>query len=817
MTEESLKVVRTFAWSAGPGCHGGCGVEVYLRGNKVVKVEGDPGNPWSQGRICARCLAMTQYLYHPQRLLHPMKRTGERGENKWQRISWDEAFDTIERKFREVTSKYGPESIVFAQGTGRDIGGAITLLAYSVGSPNWIQLGLSGHACYTPRLAAAWTVVNDFVVLDASQWLEKRYDDPEYTIPKYIINWGVDLPNTCPDGFFNHWIVDLMKRGSKLIVVDPRVTWLASRSEVHLRVRSGTDAALALSMLNTIIKEKLYDKEFVERWTNAPFLVRTDTRKLLRESDITEGGRRENFVVWDESTGGLCAWSSSEQAYLQVHAKPALEGSYDAKLADGSTVKCETAWTALKERVSEFSPEKTADTCWIDKDDIVKAARLYAKNKPSAIHWGVALDHIGPDAVPASRTIALLWCVTGNLDVPGGDVIARYAYNVTVYPFRGEATSGLTLPPSFYTKRSGVWKYPILKNFRSWGLSDTALQQMLTGEPYPIKAIWIQTCNPVSGQSPEPAKFLDAMKKMDFVAVVDAFMTPTAVACADIVLPVSTFVERWGLRSWWTPLEAMAKAVEPLEEAKSDYEINLELAKRFNPKLQWKNVQEMFNDYLKPAGVTYDELCKKVWMLAPKGNPSRPYYRYKTGLLRPDGKEGFATPSGKVELWSSLLEDWGLDPLPHYEEPPFSPYSTPELAKEYPLILGTGRRSYAFFHSEHRQIPWLREIDRDPVVEINPETAAKLRIKNGDWVWLENQLGKCRRVALVTPIVPSWMVMAPHSWWLPEKSAEGPSLFGTWDVNVNQLVPYGYVGEGGLGAPYKTMLCRVRKVEQEEM
>lgn len=817
MTDESLRKVRTVAWSAGPGCHGGCGVEVYLKGNKVVRVEGDPTNPWSQGRICVRCLAMTQYLYHPQRLLHPMKRVGERGENKWQRISWDEALDTVERKFREVIATDGPESIVFAQGTGRDIGGAITLLAYSVGSPNWIQLGLSGHACYTPRLAAAWTIVNDFLVLDASQWLEKRYDDPEYVVPKYIFNWGVDLPNTCPDAFFNHWIVDLMKRGSKVIVVDPRVTWLASRSELHLRVRSGTDAALAMGMIKTMVDEGLYDREFVEKWTNAPFLMRTDNRKLLKESDIVQGGKKENFVVWDGSRNGTAVWSSSDQKYLQNDVIPSLEGSFDVRLADGSTAKCKTVWTALREQVSEYTPEKAAGICWIDKDDIVKAARLYAKNKPSAFHWGVAFDHIGPNAVPAARAVALLATVTGNIDVPGGDAIARYAYNVTVYPFRGEATGGLVLPPTFNTKRSGVWKYPILKNFRSWGLSDTALEQMLTGKPYPIKAVWIQTCNPISGQSPEPEKLLAAMRMMDFVAVVDAFMTPTAVACADIVLPVSTFIERWGLRSWWTPLEAIVKAAEPVEEARADYEINLELAKRFNPNLPWKDVREMFNDYARPSGVTYDELCDKVWMLPPKDHPTRPYYRYKRGLLRQDGKQGFATPSGRAELWSSLLEDWGLEPFPYYEEPPFSPYATPSLAKEYPLILGTGRRSYALFHSEHRMIPWLREIDPDPIVEINPETASKFGIRNGDWVWIENQVGKCRRIAKVTPIVPEWMVMAPHSWWLPEKPAEEPSLYGAWDVNVNQLVPYGYVGDGGLGAPYKTMLCRVRKVEQGEV
>lgn len=817
MPNEFNEMKRTVAWSAGPGCHGGCGVEVYLKGNEVVRVEGDPSNPWSQGRMCARCLAMTQYLYHPQRLLHPMKRAGDRGENKWERITWTEAFDTVEKEFREAIAKDGPESIVFAQGTGRDIGGAITLLAYSVGSPNWIQLGLSGHACYTPRLAAAWTLVNEFLVLDASQWLEKRYDDPEYVVPKYILNWGVDLPNTCPDAFFNHWIVDLLKRGSKIIVVDPRVTWLASRSEIHLRVRPGTDAALALGMLKVIIDEGLYDKDFVNTWTNATFLTRTDTHKLLRESDIVNSGKRENFVVWDEVRKDVAVWSSSEQAYLQGQVRPALEGLFEVRLADGSDVECKTVWTALRERASEFTPEKVAEICWVDERDMVNAARLYAKNKPSAFHWGVALDHVGPNAVPASRAVAALSCLTGNVDNPGGDAIARYAYNVSVYPFRGEATGGLTLPPTFNTKRSGVWKYPILKNFRSWGLSDTALEQMLTGKPYPIRVVWMQTCNPISGQSPEPEKLLGALRKMDFVAVVDAFMTPTAVACADLVLPVSTFIERWGLRSWWTPLQAIVKAAEPVGEAKADYEINLELAKRFNPKLPWKDVREMFNDYAKPAGVSYDELCDRVWMLPPKGHSSRPYYRYKTGLLRQDGKQGFATPSGKAEFWSTLLEDWGLEPLPYFEEPPFSPRSTPEVAKEYPLILGTGRRSYAFFHSEHRQIPWLREIDPDPIVEVNPETAAKLGIKSGDWVWLENNIGRCRRVTKVTPIIPPWMVEAPHSWWLPEKAAEPPSLYGAWDVNANQLVPYGYVGDGGLGAPYKTMLCRIRKVEKGEM
>lgn len=274
------------------------------------------------------------------------------------------------------------------------------------------------------------------------------------------------------------------------------------------------------------------------------------------------------------------------------------------------------------------------------------------------------------------------------------------------------------------------------------------------------------------------------------------------------MLPAATFLERWGLRAWWTPLEAIVKAVDPSGECKSDYDINTELARRFNPKLPWKDSKEMFMDLAKKAGIDYDDLCEKIWMLPPPGDPSRPYRRYEKGLLRSDGKPGFNTLSAKVELWSLKLEEYGLDPLPYYEEPPFSPYSTPQLFKKYPLILGTGRRSWAYFHSEHRQIPWLREIDPDPIVEVNPETANKLGIEDGDWVYIENMFGKCKRKAKVTPVVPPWMVMATHNWWLPEKAPTEPELYGTWEINVNQLVPYGYVGEGGWGALTRQQFVR---------
>jgi len=288
---------------------------------------------------------------------------------------------------------------------------------------------------------------------------------------------------------------------------------------------------------------------------------------------------------------------------------------------------------------------------------------------------------------------------------------------------------------------------------------------------------------------------------------VDLFITPS-LRYADIILPAATFLEKDGVRSWWVPLQTINKAVE-VKGCRPDVEINFELAKRFDPDFKWNTIHELFDEILKPSGMDFNTLSKKGWALPPEGNSSRPYRRHEKGLLRPDQKPGFTTPTGKFELYSTLREDWGLNPLPYHREPPFTPVSRPDLFKEYPLILSTGRRSPAFFHSEHRNIPWLRQLDPDPVVEIHPETAAKNNITNGEWVFVENWLGRAKFKAKVTKIVPEWMVMAAHGWWFPEKKDD--PLFNTFESNINMLIPMHNQGEDGLGAPVKHLMCRLRK------
>ncbi|KKM12731.1 hypothetical protein SY88_02385 [Clostridiales bacterium PH28_bin88] len=735
------KVVRTTVWSPGPGCHGGCGAKLFVENERLVKVEGDEDHPWNQGRVCPRLLAVTQYIYHPDRLTFPMKRTGARGEGKWTRISWDEAYDTIEEKFNEVKREYGAEAVIFCQGTGRDIGGPISFLAYAFGSPNWSQLGLAGQSCYTPRLGAMNATLGDVAVADCSQFFEKRYDDPRWEPPKVIIVWGQNPMSGCPDAFQGHWIVECMKRGSKLIVIDPRVTWFASRAKQHLQIRPGTDGALALAMMHVIINEGLYDKEFVEKWTYG--------------------------------------------------------------------------FEELKERVQSYTPERVSAITWIPEEEIVKAARLYATAKPAAIHWGLPIDQC-PEGTTVAQAIIYLWCLTGNVDNPGGNVFAKTSHGVITYPWNTKDLTDLygeEFVKKLSEKRIGASTYPMVKNFRGWAQPDMAIDQILTGDPYPVKAAWIQTTNILGGQAADTRKHYEALKKLDFIVVADTFLNPTSQALADIVLPVASFAEKQSWRSWWAPLSVIVTAIK-VGECKSDWEINFELAKRFNPKaVPWETVKDLIDERLKPSGKTYDELAAQgSWEYAPDETPWKPYYRHEKGLLRHDRKPGFNTPTGKIEFHCSKYDEWGLDPLPYYEEPPESELRTPDLFKEYPLVMATGRRSPVYFHAEHRMIPWLREIDPDPIVEINPQVARQLGIEDGEWVWVENRRGRIKRKAKVTPTIHPKVVMVPHGWWLPETDGREPNLYGIWDYNCNQLIPTGTQSKSGFGGgAYKTILCRLRK------
>lgn len=731
--EQGMRVVRSISRSA-PGCHEGCGVFLYVKDGKLVKVEGDPDFPHNLGRLCPRCLAIPQVIYHPDRLKYPLKRAGERGEGKWERITWEEAYETIFSKWNQIKSENGPEAVVFFRGTGRDIGSYITRLAYSFGSPNVADFApMDGHACHRPRTITMRALMGNYAVADCAQLFPERFEDPRWKLPKCIVIWGNNPVMTSPDGFMGHWLIECMKRGTEIIVIDPRRTWLATRAKIWMQIRPGTDNVLALGMLNVIINEKLYDEEFVRKWTHG----------------------------FDE----------------------------------------------LKLRVQEYTPEKVSEITWLPREQIINAARMYATSKPSAIQLGVALEQ-NKECVTTLHSLTALWTITGNLDVPGGQIIRSrlFGFHKTVNIWGTEL-----LAEEHKKKQAGLGIYPFL-DWAENPPNEVIMDQILSGTPYPIKAGWFQTTNSFACGAADPKKVYTALKRMEFNVVVDLFMTPTAMALADIVLPAAAYPERDGIAQPGgngSYLGCINKAIEPVGDCKSDMQINLELGRRLNPEAwPWENVQEMFGALLKPLGMTFDEF-REAGLLY----DTMDYKKYEKGLLRPDGQAGFDTPTGKVELYSTVLELCGLDPLPYFEEPPESPVSTPEIARDYPLVLITGARTWGFFHSEHRQIPLLRKMNPDPITEIHPETAAELKIRDGDWVFIESKYGRCRQRAKLTAGIHPSVISSQHAWWFPEKPGPEPSLFGVWESNINLLLPSGWTGRSGLGYPFKNQMCRVYKAE----
>ena len=266
--EDGLIATRTGAWAA-PGCHDGCGVVVYTdkETGRFHHVEGDEESPYYQGRLCARCIALKEAVYHPDRVLYPLKRDPkDRGKaDKWERITWDEAYATIKEKFDAIKAESGAKAVVFHLGTGRGTAPYMTRLQYAFGSVQYAYM-LSGNSCYVPRVGASNVLMGTYTVPDCSQNHYDRYEHEGWVPPKNIFVWGNNPIKSNADGNLGHWVVDCMKRGSRLVVVDPKLTWLAARADLWLQVRCGTDAALALAMGKYIVENDLYDHEFVENW-----------------------------------------------------------------------------------------------------------------------------------------------------------------------------------------------------------------------------------------------------------------------------------------------------------------------------------------------------------------------------------------------------------------------------------------------------------------------------------------------------------------------------------------------------------------------
>lgn len=693
------KIVR----SSCRGCHGGCGVLVTVEENQVTRIKGDPNCPVNRGWLCIKGKKYHTITHHPDRLTQPLRKVND----SWQKISWDAALDLVSERFLAIKRDFGPEALVLGYGTGRDNEAFIYRFANSFGTPNVLT---AGHMCYGPRIVTGITRCGNLPVVD--------YEGE----PSCIMVWGANPLVSNPDEYKGLYLAQAIKRGAKIICVDPRRSMVARQADIWLRLLPGTDGALAWGMINHIIDRGLYDEDFVEG---------------------------------------------------QVH-----------------------GWAEFSRRAKDYPLSWAADKTGLTVENIKAAAEMFATAGPAGIHWGVALEQ----SVNCVNNITLLiglTAMTGNLDRPGGSVFYPNP------PVVNASQLGLhrNLAANVKTKRLGGDRFRLADVIGV--INPKAVwDAILTEEPYPVKGLYLISTNPVitRGNAKEVRKALQAV---DFLVVQDFFMTPSA-ALADVVLPAATWLEHdyvadlWKRHGW---VLARNKAVS-VGQARSDYDILNELGKRCtDPKHWWPGMSEALEEILLPTGMSWAEFSRRGYLQG-----ERKFKKYRLG--------GFRTPTGKVELYSTVMERLGYDPLPGFNDPLEAPWSNPTAAASYPYQLITGARIPGFFHSENRQPGFLRSRHFDPLVELHPKLAAAKGITVGDWVRISSPRGSVLQKVVITDRVAEGVVAAEHGWWFPEEKDD----LG-WDrSNIDLITDNSYEScDPAMGATsLRVLLCNVEKATKPE-
>ena len=456
----------------------------------------------------------------------------------------------------------------------------------------------------------------------------------------------------------------------------------------------------------------------------------------------------------------------------------------------------------LREHVKAYPPEKAAEITWLSATRIKDAARMYARTSPATVHHRVAVEH-NLNSTQTDRALVIMAAITGNLGIKGGNLLPTHVHGFIP---TGGVMGSCNLPPEITKGRLGAEEYPLISGPEALFLfvhAALAAKAMLKGEPYPLKALYLAGGNPVVNMQ-NTRRTWEAFKNLDLLVVADFFMTPTA-ELADYVLPATTWLERDECcdEQYMNCIAARQKAVQPLYETRDDIQMVIDLVKRIpwaNRKyLPWDSVEDFYNFRVEGMGMSFEEFKEKGYVTV-----ELEYRQFE--------KEGFKTPTGKVELFSTIFEKHGYDPLPAYVEPPESPFSTPELLKDYPYILITGGRTIEYYHSSGRQIQPLRKRVPDPEMELHPDTAEKEGIAEGDWIWVETPQIKGERVRMkvtLTRTIDPRVVHAQHGWWFPEMPAPE---HGCFESNIDVVLSDDPPREKICGSvPTRGTLCRVYK------
>jgi anaerobic selenocysteine-containing dehydrogenase len=788
-------------------CIARCGTVATVEDGRFTRLDPDPSHPTGHA-ICAKGRAAPEIVYHPERLTYPLRRTRPKDypDPGWKRISWEEALNLTAAAMRDVAAKYGPQAVAFTASSP-----STTAIADSTG--------------FIRRLANAFGSPNANITLDVCGWGRAFATRYTYGVGSVGTGGGGAMPDIENSGVLILWgynpsftrlshataVGAALKRGMRLIVIDPRHVGLANKADLWLRVRPGTDGALALGLANVMLQRGWYDRDFIRQWSNGPHLIRADTGRLLTERDVDPNGDVRRVLAWDSASARPVPYDYTAARYEGGSAGLALDGEYRILTPQGK-VACHPAFELYRRLCKCYPPETVEAICWIPRAQVEEAARMIWHARPVSYYaWSGHEQHA--NVTQTARAMSLLYALTGSFDRPGGNVL--FAAPPAV-PIDGEdLPSARHMGPAV-----GLRKRPL--GPARWGYVTTRdlYQAILEGRPYPVRAVIGFGANMLLAHA-DGRHGREALRALPFYAHADLFMNPTA-ELADVVLPVASAFEREALKIGFeisqdaqSLIQLRPAVVPPPDEARADTEIVFDLAGRLGLAAQFWNgdIDAAYRHQLAPTGVTLEQL-----RAAPGGVRVALQTRHAKHA-EPDANgvpRGFATPSRRVELFSQTFLDHGYAALPDFSEPPVGPVARPDLAAGFPLILTSAKPSL-FCQTQHRALSSLRRRAEHPEVELHPAAAQARGIGNGDWVSIETPEGSVRARARLNADLDPRVVVGEHGWWqgCDELGAPGYDPFSPIGANFNLLIGTAAVDPVSGTPSHRSYLCQIRRVAQE--
>ena len=863
-------------------CHINCGVECTLVNGRLVKVEGTDPDHNGFPKVCLRAMAAPQFAYSPTRVRYPLKRVGKRGEGKWERISWDQAVDEIAHKIYDMSNEYGPETFVLPGRTGRhDMGWIAHRIARTIGTPNnyygAIQLCLlpQFHGCVQFGAQLAQPTGMSPADLRVCVGIERAYSHEivsgmEHLMKqKFGCKWvsfdpvagpfALHADEWCPvrNGTDLAWCMAMIRHLLATGTYD--YDFVTKWSNAPFLIREDTGDLLRESA----IVDGGSDGRYLFWDENTNSAMWWDTDEVQWQGGVSGKEHYDHLIELFNANKSTGEFSPAE---LPENVKPAMWGEYEIPIANGKfTVKCKTVLQKLWEHVEPFTFEHASEITGVPADQLERVANMISE--ANLIDFFEGSEYMSTNTSQFLNAMSILKILTGNVDTPSAEMDQFYPVTPMAFPGEFDISYADGLPMEQKRKRLGYYEHRIGCGFawEEWSQWQPLRPENADGvicfpdikcvleaaeneNPYPVHGIIAISSNWLM-HDPSTARWMRLLEDEDKIqlhVVTELVMTPTA-EMADYVLPCQTWMERnylaWSVAGNDPNKKFYSRVIDPICEARHDYDFGAALAKKL------EEIDPKYNNGLLNTtdahfyGGEYGKLweaddidgqrdilcreyldksfeeCLELGKVAPPDLELCPveHQRYRVA-----GK--FPTDTGKCNIFSTLHYKAGYPALPVYTEPAVSPVSRPDLAKDYPLVLSTGKRQAGYFHSEFRQLPWIREINPTPEVFINPKTMAEYGIKHGDWIWVEAPaqwglaplnriMGKasCRLHS-----APGIVTYSQHAWWRPEKAADDDA-HGALEWNAEAIVECEHETPETGTAGVRSQLCRIYKCSDEDI